>query len=411
MSANKEYFRERRAQAAFKHGILERYPVVFASKTGWGGRPVVFLDGYAGRGEYYDGTPGSPALLAERATAVKDFREVTGIYVEKNRKDFVQLEQVIARYGRPNDQVLFGDLRAHLPTVLNVAQGAALFAFLDPFGTALDRDQLVGQLLSRPGRAPVEVLLHISVSTVARLGGLLRRRRQDGVRLSVKDQKTIDHATRFLGGNWWQRHFEPVRDAADDEQATTAALRVAEQYQAGVCQDTGFKAVSMPIRTKPTHLPKYVLVLFTRHVDGLWYFADAVGKAGREWQGAWHMEVAKNKQARAKANHADQLGLFDLEEALPPLEQFDPNEYEKEHREEWQQIIEGNIQRLLRVNGPFALPVRVAEVYGSVLGGASERHVRAAVKALHRKGIIRNTGVGSLFFREPIRAPRLTDYE
>jgi three-Cys-motif partner protein len=409
MSANEEFFRERRAQAVFKHGILQRYPVVFASKTGWGGRPVVFLDGYAGRGEYRDGTPGSPALLAAHAVKTDSFRQVTGIYVEKNRRDFTNLQQVMARFNRPHDQVLCGDLRDHLPQILTTARGAALFAFLDPFGTALDREQVVADLLNRKDRAPVEVLLHISVSTVARLGGLLRRRRQEGVELTPKDQKTIAHADRFLGSGWWRQYFEPVRDAADQECATEAALKVASVYQAGICRDTGSMAVSMPIRPKPTDLPKYVLVLFTRHIDGLWYFADAVGKAGREWQGAWRAAAIRRERAKVTAKHASDFALLDLDEVLPPLEEFDPEEfgkqYEQQHRHEWVQGVEANIHRTFRQHGPFFLAERVDDVYGTLLGAASEQHARKAVKALHRKGIVANTGVGRSFYRERLRPP------
>lgn len=159
---------------------------------------------------------------------------------------------MIATFNRPNDQVLQGDLRDHLPAILNSASDAALFAFLDPFGTALDRSQLVDELLGRQSVGPVEVLLHISVSTVARLGGLLRSRRLDGIELSEADCKTIDHVNRFLGGDWWQAHFEPVRDSEDQERATDAALRVAAEYMDGVCQETGYQAVRMPIRAKPT---------------------------------------------------------------------------------------------------------------------------------------------------------------
>jgi three-Cys-motif partner protein len=409
VSANEEFFRERRAQAVLKHGILSRYPVVFASKTGWGGRSVMFLDGYAGRGEYEDGTKGSPALLAETAAKVASFRQVTGIYIEKSVKDFANLQHVMARYDRPNDQVLCGDLRDHLPEVLNASQGAALFAFLDPFGTALDRDQIAADLLCRQDTAPVEVLLHISVSTVARLGGLLRRRRLDGVELSPTDQKTIAHADRFLGGEWWRAHFEPVHDAADEERATEAAMKVARDYEAGIRADTGTMAVSMPIRPKPTDLPKYVLVLFTRHIDGLWYFADAVGKAGREWQGAWRAAVARKERAKLRAKHADDLGLFDVEEVLPVLDMPDfekfGKQYELDHRLEWEQGVEANIHRVFTQRGPFVLAKRVDDVYGTLLGAASERHAREAVKALHRKGIIANTGVGPTFYRELLRSP------
>ncbi len=409
VSANEDFFRERRAQAVFKHGILSRYPVVFASKTGWQGRPVTFLDGYAGRGEYEDGTPGSPALLAERAAKVAGFRQVTGIYVEKNPKDFANLQEVMARYKRPEDQLLCGDLHDHLPAVLSSARGAALFAFLDPFGTALDRDQIASDLLRRQDAAPVEVLLHISVSTVARLGGLLRRRRQNGEELSPTDQKTIAHADRFLGGAWWREYFEPVRDDADEERATEAAMKVARVYEAGICADTDTMAVSLPIRPKPTNLPKYVLVLFTRHIDGLWYFADAVGKAGREWQAAWRTAAARKERAKVVAKHADDMALFEVEEVLPPLEMPALEEfgekYELQHRQEWEQGVEANIHRFFQEQGPFVLAERVDEVYGTLLGAASARHAQAAVKALHHKGVIANTGIGRYFYRERLRPP------
>lgn len=83
MSANDDFFRSRKAAAVLKHGILKRYPVVFASKTGQG-KPVVFLDGYAGRGEYEEeGEEGSPLLLSRCADTVRSFRSVLLFFVEK----------------------------------------------------------------------------------------------------------------------------------------------------------------------------------------------------------------------------------------------------------------------------------------------------------------------------------------
>lgn len=393
MSGSQDFFRARRPQAVFKHGILYRYPVIFASKTGQS-RKVVFLDGYAGRGEYTDGSPGSPLLLSRTAERVADFRHVTGVYVERNPADFRNLQQVMAERGRGEDVVLGGDLHDLLPEILQRAQGTALFAFLDPFGTALDREQLVDQLLNRrSGRAPTEVLLHISISTVARIGGLLRRRREGGGSLSAPDRKTIAHADRFLGGTWWQKHFEPVTSKSDDRAATTAALEVAATYQRGVEIGANCKSLSMPIRHKPNQLPKYLLVLFTRHTDGLWYFADAVGKAGREWEGAWR--AAEMEQTRSKAAKVDESALFGVDSLLPPADElFDIKEYEKTHHAEWVRIIEQNILRLLALHTGF-VPVRqLAEVYKGVFGAAAIPQVRAAMKSLYQQGVITNTGVG-----------------
>lgn len=407
MSSNQEFFRERRAQAAFKHGILKRYPVLFAAKTGWDGRPVVFLDGYAGRGQYEDGSPGSPLLLARSAAALT-FRSVSGVYVEQRRAEFQNLTNVMGPLLRAGDQLIHGDLANHLPGILSSRRGSALFAFLDPFGTALDREQLVGQLLGRPRvEGPTEVMLHISISTVARIGGLLRRRRQDGKELSAADRKTIEHANRFLGGDWWHEHFEPVRNA-NDPSATAAALRVAADYQRKIREDTGCMSVSMPIQHRPHQLPKYLLVLFTWHIDGLWFFADSIGKAGREWEAAWRVEEIKRARRHADEVDAASLTLFDVDNVLPEPDEADIEafvvDYERQHRRAWTSIIADNIERLLAAEGPFVPARRVDKVYQSVFGAAGERHVRAAIKALHGRGVVYNSGGGRTFYQETLRA-------
>ena len=93
-----DFFKSRKSAAVFKHGILKA-SVVFASKTGKDvdGNRVVFLDGYAGCGEYDDGQPGSPLLLSRCAEFVKDYRDVLGFFVEQDRANFDNLERVLKR--------------------------------------------------------------------------------------------------------------------------------------------------------------------------------------------------------------------------------------------------------------------------------------------------------------------------
>ncbi|MDQ4032260.1 MAG: three-Cys-motif partner protein TcmP [Actinomycetota bacterium] len=202
MSASEEFFAQQRTAAAFKHGILKRYPVVFAGKAGsiTSGR-VVFLDGYAGPGRYDDGSPGSPLLFVQAARRLGKLRKVTAIFVEQHPDRCARLREVLTEVGATwvNYQTLEGDLGAHLPGLLPATSGAALFAFLDPFGTALDREQLRSQLLGRAGRAPTEILLHVSVSTVARIGGLLR---QGDVQSLFPSSAAVGGSLELL--SWWR---------------------------------------------------------------------------------------------------------------------------------------------------------------------------------------------------------------
>lgn len=403
MSTNEEFFAQRRAAAAFKHGLLKRYPKVFASKAGslTSGR-VVFLDGYAGPGRYDDGADGSPLLFVKAAQSMGELRNVTGLFVEQHPGRCERLREVLAGAAGSSDiqyRVFEGDLGAHIPVLLPQAVGAALFAFLDPFGTALDRDQLRSELLTRPGRAPTEVLLHFSVSTVARIGGLLRAASREGRDLDDQDRKTVANVDRFLGGSWWQESFRAVAGEEDLVTATDVALDVAERYCTTLGAETGFRSVLMPVRPAPMQAPKYVLVLFTRHADGVWEFASALGLAGREWQQA----IFEAEQARAASTPYGMDTLFDVE-----LDPFDPDRFERDRRDGWARGLAGRIQQLLDRHGDFRLIDRTVEVYGGLLGQAWERHVRKAVKDLYRAGFVTNDGKHD-FYRFPVGPLRLPE--
>ena len=416
VSANKEFFARRRAAAAFKHAILDRYPLVFAVKAGSvvaGGR-VMFLDGYAGPGPYDDGTAGSPLLFVQAAKR-SGKRNVLGVFVERDPQRFEQLKAALDDADRANAvrrRVVQGDLGSELGRLLPVANGAALFVFLDPFGTALDAEQLVGMLRERRRNGPTEVLLHFSVLTIARIGAILRSAR--GRRLTDADRKTIQRADAFLGGDWWHDAFAALADkkvqrnagVLDEDAALTAtdvAMSVAESFCRKVRSETGYRPVLMPVRPEPGKAPKYVLVLFTRNDHGIWYFADTLGHAGRQWQAAVLEERARADAEKIAARFTDQECLFGAEAVLSPPFAFDQKEYDADNRERWVSTITANLHHLLVQRSSIRLVDHVRELYGDVLGQAREMHVRAAVKALHASKTVADPGTGDDFWHRTVQ--------
>ncbi|MET7460413.1 three-Cys-motif partner protein TcmP [Nonomuraea sp. NPDC005501] len=399
MTANDDFFRERQAAAVFKHGILKRYPVVFASKAGSRvpDRRVVFVDGYAGRGRYEDGSPGSPLLLAQGAASVSDFRNVTGIFVERDAQNYDNLERVLAEQGGQGMPYLLykGDLGSHVPVILDKAKGSALLAFLDPFGTALDSVELQ-KILTRGGPSPTEVLLHFSVSAVSRLGPVVRKLRVEKRAPSDDERKKIARLDRFLGGTWWQPHFAELQHE-DLGAATKVALSVADNYRDNVRRATGFQSVSIQVRMKPDNLPKYILVLFTRSPEGIWQFADALGKAGLEWHEAWRSEIVLRDIRKNAAVGQDSLFGDECETSA-----FDRKAYLKAEEPKWVAAIERNILDLLGEYSSFKIIDHVDRVYGTTLGSAWIPHLRKAVKGLYAQREITVSGVGD-FQKELIR--------
>ncbi|MBM0240232.1 three-Cys-motif partner protein TcmP [Micromonospora sp. ATA32] len=391
VSANDEFFRSKKAAAALKHGILKRYPVVFASKTGQG-NPVVFLDGYAGRGEYEGGEPGSPLLLSRCAEFVQGFRDVLAFFVEQDPDSFANLEQVLRlKGGAVQRELRQGSLDQHLPELLARAKGASLFAFLDPFGPALDFDLIKTRLLGRPNWPPTEVLLHFSVSSVARMGRAVYVAAERPGGLSDSDRRTAARLDRFLGGDWWRSYFAEVTDTGDEQRATDVALRVAERYARDLTQGSAYQAVQMPVRPRPGLAPKYVLALFTTHGEGAWHFADTLGKAGVEWEEAWVQDQIRRGEHSANTLFGD-----------GPV--FDAEQYKAENAPRWSRAIERNIVEILNQRRQVRIVDKVPEVYGEVLGQAWAPHVRQAVKSLHRQGLISQPGTGD-FWKEVVWRP------
>lgn len=391
MPSNDDFFATKRSAAVFKHGILKRYPVVFAAKTGMG-NPVVFLDGYAGRGEYEDGTPGSPLLLSQCADFVKGYRNVRGFFVEQDEENFANLTRVLEEKGGATKRDLRqGSLDEHLPELLALAKGASLFAFLDPFGPALDFNLVRSELLGRPPWPRTEVLLHFSVLSVARMGRAVHVARMTRGHLSESDRKTADRLDRFLGADWWQEHFAKVTDGGDEERATDVALRVGQAYEEKMTAGTDYRAIRMPVRPRPDLAPKYVLILFTRSSEGAWHFADSLGQAGVEWEAAWYED-------RMRKSPAGQETLFG------DTPTFDRDQYLAGQHDRWVAAIAQNVHKLLNEIKSFRPAERVPEVYGDVLGQAWTKHVRAAVARLHAAGVVAYSGRGE-FWKDFLRRP------
>jgi hypothetical protein len=93
---------------------------------------VVFLDGYAGSGQYEDGSPGSPLLFVRAARQSAEMqRRVLAVFVEQHPDRYAQLCELLADACSTgvDYRTIKGDLGAHLPELLPSTAGSALFVF------------------------------------------------------------------------------------------------------------------------------------------------------------------------------------------------------------------------------------------------------------------------------------------
>jgi three-Cys-motif partner protein len=368
--ADDRYWQVPRLPSVFKHTLLDRYVPQFAGMTGSRSqaRRVVFLDGFAGRGRYDDGSPASPERILRIAQhqGTKGTVAWTCFFVEAEEASAAELVQVVDEYVRQGVTATahHGDVLDVLDDVVGAAIGCPLFLFLDPCGLGIPYDQLVSLLRDkrRDRWPPTEILLNFSLEAVRRIGGHVGS--EHGF------EKSMERLDQAVGGGWWRRHFAlGVTDAAVE----TVVTRFRERLTA----DSGMEIVPIPVRRAPKHKPLYHLLFGTRRQHGLWAFGDSVAWATQAWWSTLDVQTTEEDQYPR---------LF-------PVTQVDRPSIESVEARAVPEVAR-NLEDILRERPSFRVVDHTHRVFGRSYGQVRERVVRDAIKLMHSDGRTSSDGKG-----------------
>jgi len=357
------FFDEKQGAAKLKHGILSRYLPGWVGKVGSAsaGHRVAYFDLYAGDGSYESGEQGSPLLALDIAQKQAATRQMECYFVERERRSWEKLSAAVR--GSPViHQVLQGKAEEVLPALLSRTRGSPLFAFCDPFGIGLPFRSLI-DLLTRPGTQgewrkgpPTEVLLNFSRPGIYRNAGHLTSASQHPEYIKLRP-KLVENVDRCLGGRWWQ----PIATSRDPDWVD----QILDGYVRRLSDcGSGWSCYHIPVADDWDAKPIYHLVFLTQHPDGLWLFNEALSSATEafyEWahEGQLRLDTAEDRGAR------------------------------------WSRAIADNVREMLPA-GSFVVCQRMRDVFGSTLGLAREKHLRAGLRILHQEGFVHDQPKGKL---------------
>lgn len=161
-----------------KHILLKKYLTAWIPILGKWNPKICYFDGFAGRGEYTDGTLGSPLIALKVADELSQyFGELTCFFIEKDPENFRNLEKVLER-----DQPKLGsrqkiNIIKENEEFANVINGifeylereksilVPSFFFVDPFGFSGIPFTAIRKILENPR---TEVFFTFMVRDVAR---------------------------------------------------------------------------------------------------------------------------------------------------------------------------------------------------------------------------------------------------
>jgi len=152
-----------REHTRVKHILLEKYLEPWIKILGRSHSRICYVDGFAGRGEYVDGTLGSPLKALRVADGLSNhYRHMLFVFIEKDRDNFDNLQQVLEREKKTirnlQKMTITPDNREFAVVMQEVTDRlqhdssilVPSFFFIDPFGFAGIPFDIVMTILANP---------------------------------------------------------------------------------------------------------------------------------------------------------------------------------------------------------------------------------------------------------------------
>ena len=291
--ADESYFEKKKPWSVRKDLILDHYITQYLPKVAYfNHKPILLVDGFAGRGFFLDGSKGSPIILANRLQGALDHdlpASVSLLAIERSNELFPELERALSPFKfatARHQEFLDGVLLAE-----EAAATSNVFLYVDPYAV----EGLSWNTLDRVFRwlelgSSVEILLNFNGPAFARRARAAlklskpdppstdeessRENEEDWQRLT-EDAPSVARLNDVVGGAWWQDIFKRGLLFSEEVQAvTTGFCRQLESRFRHVCVHE--------IKANPKHAhPKYALVFGSRSEEAIRIMNDAAVESTR----------------------------------------------------------------------------------------------------------------------------------
>lgn len=262
---------------AAKHAILRRYLQAWLPiMSRYNGR-IVFIDGFAGPGQYSGGEDGSPLIALRTLLEHPHFRresrgvEVVFLFIESDSARAAALREALANLGAASPlptwisyEVIEGEFAPSVSHMLNGVEAtqasvAPIFAFIDPFGFAGVPMGVIARLLRNPR---CECLINFSFESINRF-------------VEHPDPKIRKHADELFGTSEW-RGLVTLGDSQARRDEIVDLYRKQLIEEAGIAYVRTFEMLNEGNRTE------YVLFYGTKSPEGLSKMKQAMWKVDPE---------------------------------------------------------------------------------------------------------------------------------
>lgn len=211
MASTKEFFKKKKEWSNYKDALLGSYILPYFTKIMSTGIEVVYIDGFAGKGKFDDGTIGSPLLIKDKIYQAKSTSKfdtkITPYFVECEYSDMLRSNLCDATMN-----VVKGDYRVEVPKILKNNLRKNIFLYVDPFGIKYLDFTIFSELNSRKYKS-VELLLNFNSFGFLREGCRLLKLNMEQIEDEIPEfsiasndfKNDISNMNKIANGDYWQK--------------------------------------------------------------------------------------------------------------------------------------------------------------------------------------------------------------
>lgn len=294
---NSDFFVHKNAWSEIKDRLLGAYISLYFQKLLSTGKPIYYIDCFAGKGKFDDGYDGSPLIaLNARDESIRHAkgRNKNGIiemrFIEPNYYSDLE-NNVFNNYESANIKIIRGKYEDNINNLLLDRSGHNVFLYIDPYGIkALDYNLFNNFAQYRFNT--LEILINFNsfgfFRDACRSMGMMRSddvfqglnelREYDPTIITSSEQSKM-LLSNIAGGDYWKDIVLSYnRGEIDGYQAEKI---LSKEYKNRLRKIFNY-VLDMPIRLKPGQRPKYRMIHACNHAHGCYYMAENMQKRKNE---------------------------------------------------------------------------------------------------------------------------------
>lgn len=266
---NDDFFEKKKVWSEIKDQLLGCYLVPYFSKISMTKKPVYYIDAFAGKGKFDDGSPGSPIIALDIISKFPNSK-ICSAFIELNYAN--DLMENIKRY--PNTKIVEGRYEDYIENLLVSRAEQNIFVYIDPYGIKSLKFSIFEKWKNHKFNS-IEILLNFnSFGFIREACNALNVRFNlsdlDDVLINAEqfdgsERKSINELSEVAGGDYWKDIIEDYKAGIFD--GYEAERKFITQYCLNLRRVFRY-VLNMPIRLKKGQRPKYRMIYATNHQDG-----------------------------------------------------------------------------------------------------------------------------------------------